>query len=88
MKLTLSSAGNPDHGQNPFQPVFGSEDNYTTTVSSFVEATKECLAFIQRNNLGGGNWSGGEIFNNENNLIARVAYNGTIIEKESPYFSL
>ncbi len=81
MKLTLSSAGNPDHGQNPFLPVFGSENNYITTVSSFTEATKECLAFIQRNGLGGGNWTGGNIFNDENKLIARVAYNGTIVEK-------
>jgi len=88
MKLILSSTGNPDHGQNPFLPVFGCEDNFTATVSSFSEATTECLAFIKRNNLGSGNWSGGEIFNDENNLIARIAYNGKVIEKDHPYFSL
>lgn len=88
MKLILSSTGNPDHGQNPFLPVFGCEDNYTAVVSSFTDATKQCREFIQRNNLGGGNWSGGDLYDDSGNLIARVAYNGTIIEKDSPYFSM
>jgi len=88
MILTLSSAGNPDHGQNPYEQMFGCEDNYTTIVNSFDEATEQCRNFIEKNGLGNGNWSGGKIFDDDNNLIAKVAYNGKVINKDSPYFSL
>ncbi len=61
--------------KNPNDPMFGCEDDYTTTVHSFEEASKECRGFIQRNELGNGNWSGGDIYEN-NKYIAEIAYNG------------
>lgn len=87
MILTLSSIGNPDHGQNPFLPMFGCEDNSTITVSSYNEAAEICLSYIKRNELGSGNWSGGEVYDDEGNLVALIAYNGKIIREDSPYFS-
>ena len=83
MMLTLASVGNPDYDQNPFQKLFGCEPDCTITVHSLEEASRKCLEFIKRNNLGRGNWSGGDVFDDEKNLIAKIEYTGWVIEKES-----
>jgi len=83
MKVTLTSAGNPDHNQNPNQPLYGCEKNKSVEVASFVEARNACVKFIDDNDLGGGNWSGGEIINNEGKIIAHVSYNGRVWEGKS-----
>lgn len=83
MKVRLSSVGNPDYGQNPNQSLYGSEPNKTVTVKSFKEASKVCQKFIEDNDLGGGNWDGGLILDDNNKVIAHVSYNGRVWEGES-----
>ena len=79
MKLILSSVGNPDHNQNPNKSMFGCEPNKEITVSSFKEASEKSRAFINKNGLGAGNWSGGDVIDEETgNIIARVSYNGRV----------
>ena len=48
-------------------------------VDSIEDAVRKCLDFISENDLGSGNWTGGAIYLN-GELIARVAYNGKIID--------
>lgn len=81
MKLKLSTCGNPDHFQDPAQPLYGCEEDRVTTVNSLEEASAECKKFIDRNFLGAGNWSGGEVYEGEKR-IAKIAYNGRILYEQ------
>ena len=80
MKVELSSVGNPDFGQNPNEPLWGAEPNRTVEVETFEDASVECISFIHKNQLGGGNWSGGDILNEHGARIAYVSYNGRVWE--------
>lgn len=80
MKVTLKSVGNPDFGENPNESVWGCEDNKEVTVNSFKEASKVCSKFIEENDLGSGNWAGGQIKDDSGKVIAFVSYNGRVWE--------
>lgn len=76
MRVILSSCGNPDYNQDPYRPVPGVLDK-TVLVSSFAEAAKHCREYISENNLGSGNWNGGDVYFGAE-VIARVSYNGRV----------
>lgn len=79
MHVILASCGNPDYYQDPDEPMYGCEENSKRNVSSLVEASMECRKFIERNDLGSGNWAGGEIFDG-NKQVARISYNGSVLK--------
>lgn len=83
MLVTLKSVGNIDHGQNPNKPKIGASKNNSVQVNSFLEAKQKCMDFIDKNDLGGGNWSGGLIMDDNNKVIAHVSYNGRVWEGAS-----
>ena len=74
MIVRLSSCGNPDFQQNP-------HDNLSPTVhfqiATLEGASQICLKYIASWNLGGGNWSGGQIYNGDI-MVAQVSYNGRV----------
>ncbi len=78
MRVKLESVGNPDYRQDPEKPLWGAEPNRIVPVDSFKQASDECIKFIDENELGGGNWSGGDILNDEGEVIASVSYNGRV----------
>lgn len=72
--VMLSAAGNPDRGQ--FAPVAPST---SVRVPSLRAAQRACRAYIDRHDLGGGNWSGGEVHMVRGDMVKRVGrftYNG------------
>lgn len=75
-EVTLASVGNPDHGQNP-DAILPGVASCRCAVSSLKEASAKCREFIDEHGLGGGNWSGGEVFE-DGVLVARVSYNGRV----------
>lgn len=77
MFVKLSSCGNPDYGQNPYEEFFGCEADHTVEVQSLEEASEVCKRFIDKNELGGGNWSGGQVYDRDQH-IADISYNGRI----------
>jgi len=77
MKLSLASSGNPDYGQDPTQPFHGCNEDTLIEVNTFKEASILCRQYISENNLGSGNWAGGEIFEGAK-VIAQVSYNGRV----------
>jgi hypothetical protein len=81
MQVALKSCGNPDHGQDPDRPYYFSEPDRIVEVSSFEEASRICRKFIEKNDLGGGNWSGGQIYV-DGQFIAKVNYVGRIMSKD------
>ncbi len=78
MTVTLESVGNIDHGQNPHKQKYGASKDKSVKVNSFAEAKQKCMEFIDRNDLGGGNWSGGIIKDDTGKIIAHVSYNGRV----------
>lgn len=49
-------------------------------VDSFAKASEICQNFIGENELGSGNWTGGEIEDSNGEIIAHVSYNGRVWE--------
>src|SRR5579859_1371534 len=76
MQVRLASVGNIDRAQDPSRPLPGLR-NQTATVASLEEASAACRKFISDNDLGGGNWSGGQITDGET-VIGQVSYNGVV----------
>lgn len=72
--LKLSSCGNPDFNQSaPLSPY---KEVPIFTLKSAVAVCKKYIAFW---NLGGGNWTGGQILEEKNGKqIAQVSYNGKL----------
>lgn len=75
LMVILSSVGNPDHGQDPNSSVPG-VPRRIVPVPSLEAAVKCCSDYIDAHDLGGGNWSGGDVFDRTGNVVARVSYNG------------
>lgn len=78
MKVLLSSVGNPDFRQDPTKPLWSAEENRVVEIETFEDASVECISFIHHNQLGGGNWNGGDITDDNGKLIAYVSYNGRV----------
>lgn len=74
--VTLKSVGNPDHGQDPDSAVYGVESK-VQRVGSLAEASLACKVFIADNELGGGNWAGGDVCQ-DGKLVARTSYSGRV----------
>lgn len=51
-------------------------------VKDILSAKKLCQSFIKEFNLGGSNWIGGRIVNENFKFIAKVSYNGRIWDNE------
>ena len=86
MKVLLSNCGNPDYGQHPDRPIYGTPGRKFEKVNSFKEASEKCLEYIKKYDLGGGNWIGGAIKDDSGKTIAYVSYNGRVLE--GPEFAL
>ncbi len=75
MTVRLACVGNPDHGQFFDEGVLANTS--VVPVADFAEASKVCREYIEANDLGGGNWTGGAIMQ-DGKRIATVSYNGRI----------
>ncbi len=81
--VTLSKAGSPDRGQDPTRSFWRTRP--TSAVARTMEvAAALCEDYIQENDLGSGNWTGGEILE-DGRLVARVSYNGRIWNADPDY---
>lgn len=56
--VVLASVGNPDHGEDPNEPMLG-VSNKMAHVDTLEQASQKCIDYIASNDLGAGNWSGG-----------------------------
>lgn len=74
--VRLSHAANPDI-QGGYWSDKRPANNLRAKVPTFADAAKLCREYIEHNQLGGGNWTGGQVFRGTHQ-VARVAFNGSI----------
>lgn len=74
MTVKLSSVGNPDFRQDPNASQSPAK---TVRVLTLKGAGRVCQSYIADWNLGGGNWTGGQVYKGKKQ-IARISYNGRI----------
>ena len=72
--VMLSSCGNPDFNQNPYEPVYGASKQIFKA-ASIEECQQIVRNYIDFYNLGSGNWDGGDVFK-DGKLIGYISYNG------------
>jgi hypothetical protein len=87
MKLFLSNRGNVDHFENPNKPVIGTKSDILVEVDNLDMACAVVREYIEVNNLGGGNWNGGQVIENDK-MIGYISYNGKFWDKNSKYFDM
>jgi hypothetical protein len=77
LTVTLSHAPNPDVRDGYWDTPRDRGDLEAVNVESLEEARQTCLAYIKRNKLGGGNWTGGRVYRDAERY-AYVSYNGRV----------
>lgn len=77
--VTLKHARNPDVQGGYWQPPVDPAKAQYVRVACIADASKACVDYIARNNLGGGNWTGGDIKSETTGkIIGNVSYNGKV----------
>jgi len=73
-KVILKSSPNPDFGQTA-----APSRRQIKTVATLAEASAVCIKYRDDNDLGIGNWSGGQVFDEKNpKQVYYISYNGRI----------
>lgn len=75
VKVELNSIGNPDRGQDTTKQIEGAWA-IMRHVDSIEEASKAVRDYIEKHNLGAGNWSGGKVWTEDNEYLGYISYNG------------
>ena len=80
-KVILSACGNIDHNENPYNNIVNYEiiEPCEVECSSIKECQEAVLKYIDDNNLGAGNWTGGDVTKN-NKKVGYISYNGRFWE--------
>lgn len=86
-KVELDSCGNPDYGENPYDQIDGAWTQMVH-INSIEEAQQVVREYIAEHNLGSGNWNGGNVWNEQNEYIGCISYNGRFWDKDTPYGKL
>jgi hypothetical protein len=79
--VTCTSVGNPDFRQDPDRPI---SPQFIKAVANVSEASALCRSYIEHHDLGGGNWSGGQVYNKDGMQVAYVSYNGRVWDLNPP----
>ena len=79
MQIRLAHAANPDIDGGYWDQPKESGKPLLVAVADVNEASKVAREYIERNGLGGGNWTGGQLFltlGNKRKEFGRISYNG------------
>lgn len=72
--VILAHDSNPDIDGGYWADPIDDKKKQVVPVSSLGDASKKCREFIDRNDLGSGNWTGGKVFDGEKH-VANVSFN-------------
>jgi hypothetical protein len=86
LHIELSAAPNPDFlDENPElqdPKATLSIPKKLVRVKSLSEASAVARRFIYQNGLGGGNWTGGKVYDQHGKLVAYVSFNGRVWDSD------
>ena len=82
----LSNCGNIDYGQD-YTTTLPNTEKEISLCDTLQDCSKVCQEYINENNLGGGNWDGGYVYQS-GEQVAYISYNGRIWPKGDKYFRL
>ena len=82
--VELSNRGNPDFHQDPDSPLPDTRSDFKLRVRGLGHASETARRYIDAHDLGGGNWTGGRVTDQDGLEIAQVSYNGRVWEP-GPY---
>lgn len=72
--VTLTAHGNIDHGQDPYSLILPAAEAYGESIEECQEIVRY---YIDEHDLGGGNWTGGEVRDADTGeVVGRISYNG------------
>jgi hypothetical protein len=79
--VLLTSCGNPDKGQNPYEALWGvpTKRVYADSIEELQNVVRE---YIEEYDIGGGNWNGGDVYDRSGTVIGNISYNGRYWQKE------
>lgn len=77
LTVQLSHSANPDIMGGYWQEPMDSGRAQRVMVTSLESASRICREYIDRNTLGGGNWTGGTV-RDGSKVVAKISYNGRI----------
>lgn len=80
--VVLRSCGNIDHGQNPYETMSPTRGYQANTIEECQQAVRD---YIEKWDLGGGNWVGGNVYNDSNEYVGNISYNGRFWDKDTEY---
>ena len=88
-KLLCQLSSTIDYGRiyqlsssDQFEEMQKNKEAEYVSISSLKEARKICSKFIDYYNLGGSNWTGGRVINENHEFVAYISYNGRVWDKE------
>ena len=74
MNVKLEAINNIDYEND----TRGNAPTKIVEVDTLENASVICREYITEHDLGGGNWIGGHVLDNDGNHIAKISYNGKI----------
>lgn len=81
--VELGAVGNTDYGhRDRLRHAFVRKTR--VPVDSLAEASRVTQDFIREHELGGGNWTGGDVMDEKGRFVAYVSYNGRIWDSKGP----
>lgn len=76
LEIELEALPNPDHGADSIEGTINIK-KHKVKVNNISEAVALVHSFIEENNLGAGNFSGGQLYEN-GKIIGKISYNGRV----------
>lgn len=80
--VILKSCGNIDIGQNPYEDISPTRTHWADSIEKCQKAVRD---YIEKWNLGGSNWIGGNVYNNNGEYVGNISYNGRFWDKDHKY---
>lgn len=76
-EVFLSNRGNPDRGQDPDEPVYGTPYDHWVACDTIEDAQIAAEAYRDDHHLGGGNWGEASVRDlATGDIVGHISYNG------------
>ena len=89
MKIFLANRGDASLAQDPSKPLYYTKDSdFFVQVDSTEQAQRACMAYIRRNDIGISNFVGGQVLDDDGNMIGYVNYTGRYYDSTGAFFAI